>query len=114
MRIHGRVDRTQERIVAALRQYPDVRVHSLADVGQGCPDLLVGLRGYTYLVEVKNGTHPPSKQRLTEDQLEWWANWTGGDVAILTSEEEAHTWVREARVFQMTTNQPFQQRARPR
>jgi hypothetical protein len=44
-------------------------------VGQGVPDLLVGLRGKTYLMEIKDGQKPPSDQKLTPDQLEWINAW---------------------------------------
>jgi hypothetical protein len=37
-------------------------VQSLAGVGKGVPDLLVGFKGQTLLFEVKDGFKPPSKR----------------------------------------------------
>ena len=50
----------------------------------GGPDLLVGFRRRTYLVEVK-----ASKGKLTVLQESWHDAWRGGDVAIVRSPDEA-------------------------
>ena len=47
-------------------------VQDLHAVGRGCPDLLVGIRGKTYLVEVKS-----KGGKFTPAQVEWWWNWQG-------------------------------------
>ena len=57
--------------------------------GDGLPDLLVGYRGYTILMEVKDGRKPPSARKLTEEEEKFFANWTGGMLAIVNSVEEA-------------------------
>ena len=64
-------------------------VHSLATVGDGCPDLLVGWRGMTILFEVKDGSKPPSKRRLTQEQVDWHAAWRGGTLAVVCDVESA-------------------------
>lgn len=64
MRARPRIDANQPDIVKALRKM-GAFVQSLAAVGDGCPDLLVGFRGKTYLIEVKDGDKPPSKRALT-------------------------------------------------
>lgn len=46
-------------------------------VGEGCPDILVGWRGVNLLMEIKDGTKPPSKRRLTPDQKRWRLEWNG-------------------------------------
>jgi hypothetical protein len=43
----------------------------------GCPDILVGYKGINLLVEVKNGSLPPSARRLTPPQQKWHSNWLG-------------------------------------
>jgi len=48
-----RTDSNQAAIVRALRQ-AGASVCSLAGVGSGCPDLLVGWNGANLLLEVKN------------------------------------------------------------
>ena len=46
-------------------------VQTLASVGDGCPDILVGYRGANYLIEIKDPEQPPSKRRLTTAQEHW-------------------------------------------
>lgn len=84
----ARVDANQAQIVSALRA-AGATVQSLAEVGNGVPDLLVGSRGQTYLLECKDGNKPPSARELTRDQIEWHVNWTGGPCLVVNSAEEA-------------------------
>jgi len=72
----ARVDANQKAIVAALRKV-GATVHSLASVGDGCPDLLVGFRGDNFLLEVKDGDKPPSRRRLRDKQKDWHEQWRG-------------------------------------
>ncbi len=83
-----RVDANQPDIVEDLRSYPGVVVQSLADMGSGCPDLLVGVACVNWLFEVKNPNQPPSKRRLTDDEKVWHFEWTG-QVAIIETADEA-------------------------
>ena len=55
----GRTDGNQQAVIDALRD-EGASVQSLASVGDGCPDLVVGARGVTYLAEVKDGEKQPS------------------------------------------------------
>ena len=48
MRRAAKIDSNHAEIVAALRGI-GAYVMSLASVGGGCPDLLVGFRGHTFL-----------------------------------------------------------------
>ena len=84
----AKVDTNQEAIVQALRA-AGATVQSLSSVGHGVPDLLVGFRNQTVLLEVKDGDKSPSKRRLTEDQIKWHGQWTGGVVAVVDSVESA-------------------------
>jgi hypothetical protein len=63
-------------------------VQSLAAVGQGCPDLVVGLRGSNWLIEVKDGSKVPSARQLTADQIAFRAAWHG-QYAVVTSADQA-------------------------
>jgi len=82
-----RVDANQAEIVQALRQC-GARVLPIHELGQGAPDLLVGIRGVNLLIEVKDGSKPPSRRELTEDEQVWHELWTG-QVAVVTSVDEA-------------------------
>lgn len=84
MRKIARVDQNQSEIIDALRKC-GASIQSLAQIGAGCPDLLIGYRGHNYLAEVKDGKKPPSERALTAAQLDWHAQWRGNDVMIFES-----------------------------
>lgn len=93
MRRAARIDANQPEIVKALRK-AGCSVTSLAAVGQGVPDLLVGWQSKDgdrelVLMEVKDGSKPPSRRRLTEDQQEWHEAWRGRPVAIVETVADA-------------------------
>ena len=88
MRRAAKIDANQTQVVEALRA-AGATVQSLAAVGQGVPDLLVGFQGKTLLMEVKDGRKPPSQRQLTEDQLKWHGVWRGGPVAIVDGPDAA-------------------------
>ena len=88
MRRAAKVDANQEQVVSALRA-AGASVQSLAAVGKGVPDLLVGIRGQTLLMEVKNSALVPSARRLTPDQLQWHGAWQGGAVAVVDGPDAA-------------------------
>jgi len=87
MRRAARTDTNHTTIVDALRSM-GCTVQSLAAVGKGCPDLLVGYSGKNYLLEIKDGKKPPSKRALTPDQTAWHRAWRG-HVAVVCSVDEA-------------------------
>ena len=90
-----RLDANHEAIVNALYcAEPDVSVFSLAGMAAGCPDLLVGIKGVTHLVEVKDGSKSRSRRRFTPDQRRWIKRWHGGPVWILTDAQMARDWVQ--------------------
>ena len=80
-------------------------MQSLASVGKGCPDLLVGRNGQNYLIEVKDGSRRPSERRLTEDQQEWHQEWRG-QVAVAESAEEALRLLDESLPERSATTSP--------
>ena len=75
-----RVDQNHAEIVRALRQVPGVTVHSLHEMGNGCPDLLVGYRSITTMIEVKT-----AKGKLNALQQDWHDRWTGSPVVVIRS-----------------------------
>jgi Holliday junction resolvase len=72
----ARVDANQAEVVKALRK-AGCSVRSLASVGDGMPDLLVGYGRVNVLLEVKDGSKPLSKQRLTKDERAFFMSWRG-------------------------------------
>lgn len=87
MRKTARVDANQAAIVEGLRAI-GATVQSLAMVGRGVPDLLVGFRSENWLLEVKDGAKPDSARRLTPDEAAWHDGWRG-QVATVASIEDA-------------------------
>jgi hypothetical protein len=81
MRRAAKVDANQSDIVAALRAV-GASVQPLHSVGQGCPDLMVGYRGQTFALEIKDGSLPPSARKLTDAQVEWHRDWRGHVVVV--------------------------------
>ncbi len=80
MRYAARVDKNQAEIVKALRN-ANAYVWII-----GLPvDLLVGYKGHTFLVEIKNG---PQK-RLTGLQADFFENWSGSTLARIDGPEAA-------------------------
>lgn len=94
MRRQAKVDANQAEIVRALRQF-GATVQSLATVGEGTPDLLVGYCGANYCFEVKDSNQPPSKRKLTRDEQTWHANWRG-TVWIVESPQDAIKIIQQA------------------
>ena len=86
MRRVAKVDANQAEIVEALRAI-GATVQHLHMVGRGCPDLLVGFRGLNWLLEIKDGSKPPSRRRLTPDEKEWISGWAGTTIVVLSVEE---------------------------
>lgn len=84
------VDQNQVAVVSALRA-AGATVQHLHEVGQGCPDLLVGIAGLNVLIEVKNAA---AKGTLNPEQVQWHADWRG-QVAVVTSPVQAFNLVRE-------------------
>lgn len=84
MRRAAKVDTNQRPIVEQLRGIfgPDC-VFDLSAVGQGCPDIMVGVRGVNLLMEIKTPTG-----KLTDDQIIFHRTWPG-QVAVVRSLADA-------------------------
>lgn len=94
----ARVDDNQKSIVAALRKMGASVLH-LHTIGAGCPDILVGIKGknsrlHNLLVEIKDGSKPPSARKLTPDEEKFHAAWRG-QVAIVNSVDEAIAFITQ-------------------
>jgi hypothetical protein len=80
----SRADLNQNEIVKALRAV-GVTVHITNQVGCGFPDLVCGVFGKNYLLEVKN---KETRGRLTPEQEIFLDKWKG-KVHVVTSVNEA-------------------------
>lgn len=100
MRRAAKVDDNQSEIVAAYRKQR-AHVALLHQVGGGVGDLLVAfprrcptcetLHPFNHFLEVKDGSKPKPKQKLTPDEAEFHAAWkhAGGDIKVVSSIEAA-------------------------
>lgn len=82
MRKRGRVDANQATLVAHAQAFGASWV-SMAALGHGVPDGLLGHQGRTYLVEFK-----APKGTLTDDQRQFLRTWNGGAVYILRTTQD--------------------------
>lgn len=88
-RYKAKVDANHGDVVTALRGV-GAGVQSLAGVGDGCPDLLVAFRGAWHVLEVKDGSKPPSKRKLTPEEQMWLLRFDElAPVYVVNSVEEA-------------------------
>lgn len=90
MRRAAKVDSNHGEIVKALRE-AGCGVLSLAAIGKGCPDLLAHGPSYPWplhLLEIKDGSRPPSDRKLTKDQQDFHAKWKG-PIHVVSSVGEA-------------------------
>lgn len=82
-----RIDDNHQSIVEGLRDI-GATVQSLAALGKGAPDILVGYRFKNYAFEIKNPTQPLSKRKLTDAEQSWHILWRG-QVEVITSLDQA-------------------------
>lgn len=94
---YKRTDLNQQSIVNALRQIGALVVDT-SMVGNGFPDLVVGWRGETYLIECKNGDRAPSARKLTSDQQIFLAGWAGGKVFVVDSPSQAIAMITQREI----------------
>ena len=92
---YGRTDDNQREIVTTA-QSMGCTVFSLASMGDGCPDLIIGCSGANLLVEVKDGNKPPSAQKLTKDQIKFHDMWRG-KIYVITSSQSMIDLVNQTR-----------------
>ena len=87
LRTASRVDANQPAIVAALRGIGAsvLHLHQL----KNCCDLLVGYRGRTFLMEVKDPSQPESKRQLTPGEAAFRESWRGSPYHVIHSFDEA-------------------------
>jgi len=86
VRRQARADANQPAIVAALRKCGFAVWHTHRE-GNGFPDLTIAKPGWTKLVEIKDGSKPPSARKLTPDEAAFHSMWPD-EVLILETVED--------------------------
>jgi len=79
-----RVDLNHQEIVKTLRSL-GASVFDASRMGQGFPDLVIGINGKTVLVEIKSG----EEKKFTQAQLKFMENWQGSTVVRINDIENA-------------------------
>lgn len=87
MRRAAKTDGNHQEIRNGLRA-AGVSVADTSGLGAGFPDLVVGSGGMNYLLEVKDGSLPPSRRQLSDDEQRFHAGWHG-QVAVVLDLDEA-------------------------
>jgi len=87
MRRAAAVDANQSEIVKALRGI-GATVSLTHRLGEGFPDICVGYHGRNILMEIKDGSKPPSARKLTKPEQAWHDAWRG-QVVIVESVDDA-------------------------
>jgi Holliday junction resolvase len=80
----ARVDENHGEIVSEFRRL-GASVIDLSGVGEGCPDLCIGVAKQNLLVEIKKN----AKARFTEAQLDFMTYWNGQPVFRVNCIEDA-------------------------
>jgi hypothetical protein len=91
MRFHARTDANHQKIIDAFRQL-GCTVKSTHQLGNGFPDLIVGIDYKTHLVEVKD-----QKGELTADQVAFIDLWRGSPVQVIRNVEGVVRFVNDVR-----------------
>jgi hypothetical protein len=87
LRIASRVDGNQAEIVKTLRAIGAsiLHLHQL----KNCFDILVGYRGRTHLMEIKDPAQPQSKRRLTPGEAKFRDEWKGSPYHVVETADQA-------------------------
>jgi hypothetical protein len=91
MRRAARRDNGEQDIIKAMRA-EGAFVKVIND--EGTFDLLCCYNGRTLLLEIKDGSKPPSARRLTDAEQKFHDAWPGDNLHIINSAEEAIALLR--------------------
>jgi hypothetical protein len=87
LRTAAKVDVNQPAIVKALRAIGATVLHT--HQLKNCFDILVGYRGRTFLMEIKDPSQPESKRQLTPGEAKFREEWRGSPYHIVHTPDEA-------------------------
>jgi Holliday junction resolvase len=93
----ARIDANQPDLVNIMRGM-GASVEITSGAHDGMTDLIVGFGGVTVLVEVKDGSRPPSERKFTPKQVEFHSRFMGAITTIETVDQaiELMNLIRQA------------------
>jgi hypothetical protein len=92
MRRAARTDANHAEVVSALRRV-GCMVHDTSQLGGGFPDVIASIGRRLALIEIKDGSLPPSKRRLTPDEHAFHERWKPHAI-VISSVEQAISWAQ--------------------
>ena len=90
-------DANHQEVVDAMRAL-GASVIDTSHMGGGFPDLIVGYRGVTLLMEIKNLKTAYGRRGLNRTQVKWKEAWIGGPYNVVTDADGA---LRALRVLEV-------------
>lgn len=81
MRRRGRTDANQTGIVEFAREI-GMSVQITSQLGDGWGDAVIGYRGLSVPVEIKDGSKSPSRRKMTDDEKAMHLQWRGSFALI--------------------------------
>jgi len=91
VKLKAKTDGNHSRLLKQIRCIPGVSVFSTHRVGQGFPDVILGLSfngvRRNFLLEIKDPSQPPSKRKLTPDEVKFHESWNGQVSVVETIED---------------------------
>ena len=90
----NRKDNNHQCIVIALKSI-GATVLDLSNNGEGTPDICVGYRGTTKLIEIKNKDYSYGKSGLSEKRQTFADKWRGSKIGIVTNIDEAIEFIKD-------------------
>lgn len=91
----AKTDANQSDIIKVFEQL-GVSVEDTSGAHNGFTDIVVGYKGITVLVEIKNSANVPSKRRLTDDQVKVHDRFQGA-ITVVETQEQAIALVERMR-----------------
>ena len=85
-----RTDSNHKEILKLCREIPGLSVFSTHEIGKGFPDIVIGYKGFNYLVEIKDGAKSASHRKLTDSEVKFHSTWKGL-VSIVTNRDDLLT-----------------------
>lgn len=92
MRRAARIDSNQVEIVQTLRALGASVAHT--HTVKGFVDVVVGYRGRSVLVEIKDSNKPPSARKLTPMEAEFHKSWKGA-LVIIESKQQCEQLIKD-------------------
>ena len=86
-RYGAKTDNNHSELLNLVREIPGVSVQDLGDVGEGCPDALLGYQGANLLIEIKRPDVAPSASKLNPLQVDWHYEWKGQVAVVRTLDD---------------------------